>query len=158
MTINNVEIKQNIASSNCNCKTINTDLKQQPIFCGYASVFNVLDNQNDIILPNAVKNTDDLKNIPVLWQHDVEKPIGKVINAYIDNIGLFVYADININLMYGKEAFCCLKNNTINGLSIGYKICKKNVSNEIQYLKNIRILEISIVSLPSNEMSIAKLL
>ena len=129
-----------------------------PIFCGYASVFNVVDNQNDVVLPNAIKNIDDVINVPILWQHDVKKPVGKVIDAYIDDIGLFIYAEINTELIYGKEAYNSLKNNTINGLSIGYKINKNNPSNKIGYLEDIKIMEISIVSLPANEMSMAELL
>ena len=140
-----------------NIENINT-LKNNQLFCGYASVFNVLDNHNDIILPNAICNIDSIKNIPILWQHDVKKPVGKVIDAYIDDIGLFIYADINQELIYGKEAYSSLKSNTINGLSIGYKINKNYIKDNIGYLEDIKIIEISIVSLPANEMSMAELL
>ena len=133
-------------------------LKNNQLFCGYASVFNVLDNHNDIILPNAINNIDSIKNIPILWQHDVKKPVGKVIDAYIDDIGLFIYADINQELIYGKEAYSSLKSNTVNGLSIGYKINKNYIKDNIGYLEDIKIIEISIVSLPANEMSMAELL
>ena len=134
------------------------DVKNNQLFCGYASVFNVLDNHNDIILPNAICNIDSIKNIPILWQHDVKKPVGKVIDAYIDDIGLFIYADINQELIYGKEAYSSLKSNTVNGLSIGYKINKNYIKDNIGYLEDIKIIEISIVSLPANEMSMAELL
>ena len=140
-----------------NIENINT-LKNNQLFCGYASVFNVLDNHNDIILPNAICNIDSIKNIPILWQHDVKKPVGKVIDAYIDDIGLFIYADINQELIYGKEAYSSLKSNTVNGLSIGYKINKNYIKDNIGYLEDIKIIEISIVSLPANEMSMAELL
>ena len=145
-------------NTNINNTTNTNTFKNNQLFCGYASVFNVLDNHNDIILPNAICNIDSIKNIPILWQHDVKKPVGKVIDAYIDDIGLFIYADINQELIYGKEAYSSLKNNTINGLSIGYKINKNNPSNKIGYLEDIKIMEISIVSLPANEMSMAELL
>ena len=144
--------------TNINNTTNTNTFKNNQLFCGYASVFNVLDNHNDIILPNAINNIDSIKNIPILWQHDVKKPVGKVIDAYIDDIGLFIYADINQELIYGKEAYSSLKSNTINGLSIGYKINKNNIANKIGYLEDIKIVEISIVSLPANEMSMAELL
>ena len=147
-------------TDNKQAKTIHNRAQQilNPVFCGYASVFNVVDNQNDVVVPNAIKNIDSIKNIPILWQHDVKKPVGKVIDAYIDDIGLFIYAEINTELIYGKEAYHSLKNDTINGLSIGYKINKNNTSNKIGYLEDIKIVEISIVSLPANEMSMAELL
>ena len=87
---------------NINDTTNTNTFKNNQLFCGYASVFNVLDNHNDIILPNAICNIDSIKNIPILWQHDVKKPVGKVVDAYIDDIGLFIYADINQELIYGK--------------------------------------------------------
>ena len=145
-------------NTNINNTTNTNTFKNNQLFCGYASVFNVLDNHNDIILPNAINNIDGIKNIPILWQHDVKKPVGKVIDAYIDDIGLFIYADINQELIYGKEAYSSLKNNTVNGLSIGYKINKNYIKDNIGYLEDIKIIEISIVSLPANEMSMAELL
>ena len=145
-------------NTNINNTTNTNTFKNNQLFCGYASVFNVLDNHNDIILPNAICNIDSIKNIPILWQHDVKKPVGKVIDAYIDDIGLFIYADINQELIYGKEAYNSLKGNTVNGLSIGYKINKNYIKNNIGYLEDIKIIEISIVSLPANEMSMAELL
>ena len=145
-------------NTNINNTTNTNTFKNNQLFCGYASVFNVLDNHNDIILPNAICNIDSIKNIPILWQHDVEKPVGKVVDAYIDDIGLFIYADINQELIYGKEAYSSLKSNTINGLSIGYKINKNYIKDNIGYLEDIKIIEISIVSLPANEMSMAELL
>ena len=152
--------KNTMKTDNIQAKTIHNRAQQilNPVFCGYASVFNVVDNQNDVVVPNAIKNIDSIKNIPILWQHDVKKPVGKVIDAYIDDIGLFIYAEINTELIYGKEAYSSLKSNTINGLSIGYKINKNNIANKIGYLEDIKIVEISIVSLPANEMSMAELL
>lgn len=145
-------------NTNINNTTNTNTFKNNQLFCGYASVFNVVDNQNDVVLPNAIKNIDDVINIPILWQHDVKKPVGKVVDAYIDDIGLFIYADINQELIYGKEAYSSLKSNTVNGLSIGYKINKNYIKDNIGYLEDIKIIEISIVSLPANEMSMAELL
>ena len=144
--------------TNINNTTNTNTFKNNQLFCGYASVFNVLDNHNDIILPNAICNIGSIKNIPILWQHDVKKPVGKVVDAYIDDIGLFIYADINQELIYGNEAYSSLKSNTVNGLSIGYKINKNYIKDNIGYLEDIKIIEISIVSLPANEMSMAELL
>ena len=144
--------------TNINNTTNTNTFKNNQLFCGYASVFNGWDNHKDMILPNASCNIDSIKNIPILWQHDVKKPVGKVIDAYIDDIGLFIYAEINTELIYGKEAYSSLKSNTVNGLSIGYKINKNYIKDNIGYLEDIKIIEISIVSLPANEMSMAELL
>ena len=129
------------------------------IFCGYASVFNVVDRQQDIISPNAI-NIDDVKNAPLLWQHDINKPIGKIVDAYIDNIGLFIYCKLVKDMFYGKEAYYAVKNEVIGGLSIGYTInnceCEVDVetNKKIKTLKDIKIIEISIVSFPANELTL----
>ena len=50
-------------NTNINNTTNTNTFKNNQLFCGYASVFNVLDNHNDIILPNAINNIDGIKNI-----------------------------------------------------------------------------------------------
>ena len=138
----------------------NNELKNsEDIFCGYASIFNTVDNQQDIVSPNSI-NIDDVKNAPLLWQHDVKKPIGKIIDAYIDDIGLFIYCKIIKDMFYGKEAYFAIKNNVIGGLSIGYTINNCEYRNDIEdsgkirILKDIKIVEISVVSLPANELTL----
>lgn len=139
----------------------NNDKYNDSIFCGYASVFNIVDKQQDIISPNTI-NIDDIKNAPLLWQHDVKKPIGKIIDAYIDDIGLFIYCNIVKDMFYGKEAYYAVKNEIIGGLSIGYTInnCEYRDdiedSRKIRILKDIKIVEISIVSFPANELTLLK--
>ncbi len=137
----------------------NDNNKNTEIFCGYASIFNVKDIQNDIVLPEALSYINDTKmNVPILWQHDVEKPVGRVIEAYTDDIGLFIYATIDENLIYGREAKNALLSGTVNGMSIGYKLDKKSTLDVINFLQKIQIFEISLVTLPANELTLAKLL
>ena len=129
------------------------------IFCGYAAIFNIKDHQNDIILPEALDYVNNTKmNVPILWQHDVEKPIGRVIEAYTDDIGLFIYATIDENLTYGREAKHALSSNTVNNMSIGYRLDKKFSQDGIDFLQKMQIFEISLVTLPANELTYAKIL
>ena len=44
---------------------------------GYASVFDVIDQHNDIIKPGAFKKVK-LKELKLLWQHNPEILIGKI--------------------------------------------------------------------------------
>ena len=136
----------------------NKILENKNIFCGYASIFNIEDNQKDIVLENSINNIEDIVNLPVLWQHDVKKPVGKIIEAYVDDIGLFIYCEINKELIYGKETFNCLKQNTINSLSIGFVLNQSYIKNNVRYLQDIKLLEISVVSIPANELTKIKLL
>ena len=47
-------------------------------FAGYASVFNVVDNQRDIIARGAFSHTlkGRVGDIKLLWQHQQDEPIG----------------------------------------------------------------------------------
>src|SRR5262245_29924556 len=59
---------------------------------GYASVFNVLDSQRDIMQPGAFR--DSLKNrtqpVQLLWQHQWQSPIGTIEALFEDARGLYV--------------------------------------------------------------------
>jgi HK97 family phage prohead protease len=121
-------------------------------FYGYASVFNVRDSYNDIVLPTAFKNSlklKEIKNIKLLWQHNRQKPIGYFINMYEDQIGLFVEGEFD-----NYNAYNLVRNNLISGLSIGYKIknCEVDAKNR-RILKDLDLMEISVVSFPANKHS-----
>ena len=146
--INNKNIKNNIKNYKKENKTI---------LCGYACIFNVKDEQGDVILPEAINNIEE-KNIPILWQHDVKKPIGRIIDMYKDDVGVFIYANIDENLFYGKEAKNAVLSKTIQNMSIGYQLVESFTSNNINYLQKIRIFEVSLVSLPANTLTCVKIL
>ena len=133
-----------------------SNYNKNAIFRGYASIFNIKDSYNDVITNSAFKNSllKGIKNIPLLWQHNQDKQIGYFNNIIEDFVGLYVEGVIeNIN-KENKEIYSFIKNNIVNGLSIGYtvndfKIDKKNR----RVLTNINLKEISIVSFPANKLS-----
>ena len=67
------------------------------MFYGYASVFNVVDSYNDIIVNGAFKKAIDNKdNIKLCWQHNINDVICKFVNIREDSVGLYVEGKINI--------------------------------------------------------------
>ena len=128
-------------------------------FCGYASVFNVVDSYNDIILPSAFKNTINSKNIQedikMLWQHKTDKPIGYYTLIKEDSIGLYVEGQILLDTQQGSEAYSLIKNKSVNGLSIGYRVkdAEYDIKNNTRIIKEIELFEISIVTFPANKYS-----
>ncbi len=128
-------------------------------FCGYASVFNIVDSYNDIILPTAFKNTIKSKNInsdiKMLWQHDQSKPIGYFEVIKEDSIGLYVEGQILLDIQQGREAYNLIKNKSVNGLSIGYTVkdFEYDTKNNTRIIKEIELFEISIVTFPANQYS-----
>ena len=120
---------------------------------GYASVFNVLDECNDIILPGAFKEASS-KDTKLLWQHDFTKPIGKIIDLYEDSYGLFVKAKIINQLTLGQEVISLIKQKIINGLSIGYKVNIKSINKEgRRAIHKLNLWEISIVTFQANKLA-----
>ncbi|HSQ97600.1 MAG TPA: HK97 family phage prohead protease [Rickettsiales bacterium] len=128
-------------------------------FCGYASVFNVKDSYNDIVLPLAFKKTLEKKSvkkdIKLLWQHSQDKPIGyfEVINE--DPIGLYVEGKIMLDIQQGREAYNLIKTKSVSGLSIGYIVKEVEYSQKdnTRLLKEVDLFEISVVTFPANEYS-----
>lgn len=128
-------------------------------FCGYASVFNVKDSYNDIILPSAFKNSLNLKNIKtdikMLWQHKQDEPIGYFNVIKEDSVGLYVEGQILLDVRRGQEAYNLIKNKSVNGLSIGYlvKDAEYDSKNDARIIKEIELFEISVVTFPANQYS-----
>lgn len=125
-------------------------------FSGYASVFNIIDSYNDIILPQAFKNSlNNNKEVKMLWQHQQDKPIGYFTTIKEDSIGLYVEGQILLDLQQGLEAYKLIKNRGVNGLSIGYcvKQAEYDSKNNTRIIKEIDLFEISIVTFPANKYS-----
>lgn len=121
------------------------------IFEGYASVFNKVDSQGDVISPGAFKNLE-ASEIKILWQHNPEYPIGRVLEIYEDKYGLCLKAQLILSVKKAAEAYDLIKTGSIKGLSIGYKIIDSEVNNQknIRILKEIELWEISVVTYPAN--------
>ncbi|MDR2157727.1 MAG: phage major capsid protein [Holosporaceae bacterium] len=119
---------------------------------GYASVFNVVDGYGDVVLNGAFKHTVASfakgKKPKLLWQHDARSPIGIIEEIFEDNYGLFIKGRLLLEIPKAKEAYSLLKNKAIDGFSIGYKIRNNYFKNNKQYLTDVDLLEISIVTFP----------
>lgn len=128
-------------------------------FCGYASVFNVKDSYNDIVMPLAFKKTLQKKNvkkdIKLLWQHSQDKPIGYFDVIKEDPIGLYVEGRIMLDIQQGMEAYNLIKAKSVSGLSIGYmvKSADYDKKDNTRLLKEVDLFEISVVTFPANEYS-----
>ena len=122
---------------------------------GYASVFNVRDSAGDIVLKNAfAKSIEDFHQgkIPkLLWQHNTSSPIGVIDEMFEDDHGLFIKGHLLTDIPKVKEIYLLLKNKALDGFSIGYRIRDHYLKNNSQYLTDIELLEISVVTFPACE-------
>ncbi len=121
-------------------------------FSGYASVFNTIDDYNDVIIQGAFQHSfHEVSSVKLLWQHDPKLPIGKFTNIYEDDYGLFVEGEIMLNIAAGREAFALIQAGAIDGLSIGYRIRESFVEDNIRVITDVELLEISAVTFPANK-------
>lgn len=126
-------------------------------FSGYAAATGNVDLGNDIILKGAFE--DFLKNakperVRVLWQHRQDMPIGKSIFMREDDNGLAVEGELLLDIDKAKEARTLIKNNAIDGLSIGYTVDDYTYDNQTRIIKKLTVHEYSFVTFAMNPSAI----
>ena len=128
------------------------DIEKNGVFSGYASVFNVIDKQNDLILPGAFKKNLNNNKVKLLWQHDPGEPIGNIIDIYENEVGLYIVAQLLLSIQKAKDVYLMLKSEMIDGLSIGYIPVKYDIDHETgtRLLKEVELWEVSLVTFPAN--------
>jgi HK97 family phage prohead protease len=119
-------------------------------FEGYASVFGVIDHHNEVVVKGAFQSSL-AKQIKLLWQHDIKKPIGVICSLYEDDFGLKIEAEINNRVAAGLEASELIKQKAVSGLSIGFSIKSSEYNEQGQrVITDVDLLEVSIVTFPAN--------
>lgn len=124
-------------------------------FAGYASVFDMVDSQKDVILRGAFSNTlkGRVSEIKMLWQHQQTEPIGVFERIFEDARGLYVEGRLLLDIAKAMEAYSLLKERAIGGLSIGYSPIKYRIHEKtgVRMISEVELWEISLVTFPANE-------
>jgi HK97 family phage prohead protease/HK97 family phage major capsid protein len=118
---------------------------------GYASTVDI-DRSGDVV-PKSVWEAgiqNYLKNPIILAQHDYDDPIGRMVDYKIDDKGLWVKARIS---SAAEECFNLIKDKVLTAFSIGFKIidAEYNSAAEVFLIKELELVEISVVSVPCNQ-------
>lgn len=127
---------------------------------GYASTFGNVDKVGDIVEKGAFSKTLTARKEPVrfLWQHDANSPIGKIEELREDAKGLYFRARFATTTA-GQDARKALQEGVVDRFSIGYQIVQQKADQlngrRINRLKEVRLLEVSLVTFPANEEAIA---
>lgn len=136
------------------------ELGQDGQITGYGAVFGNRDSYGDVILPGAFKRSlaDHKRNKSrpkMFWQHDPYQPIGSWTEIAEDDKGLLVTGQLNMDVQRGREAYSLLKAGDIDGLSIGYRVIKatEDETEKIMLLKELTLVEVSVVSQPANALA-----
>lgn len=127
---------------------------EQGRFAGYASIFGMVDSQNDRMERGAFADTlgDGAENVRLLWQHQFEEPIGTFTVLREDARGLYVEGQLLLDVQRAREAHALLKAGAIGGLSIGYVPVKYYIepSSGVRVLQEVALYEVSLVTFPAN--------
>src|SRR5690606_11888916 len=86
----------------------------------------------------------------MLWQHNADDPIGVWEDLAEDAKGLRGTGRLLKGVRRADEAYIMLKNGALQGLSIGYREVKVEPDGNNRRLKELDLLEISVVSFPAN--------
>lgn len=117
-------------------------------FAGYAAVFGHPDRGGDVVRAGAFART--LKQgagaVPLLWQHEPGRPIGRIEYLKEDKRGLRVIGRLSQGAA-GREAAALLKEGAVGGLSFGYRV--RQASGEApRALEDLELVEVSLVTFP----------
>lgn len=128
---------------------------------GYAST-NSLDRSCDTILPSAWTKSGGLSNFQknpiLLFNHNYDKPIGKVVAMGTDTKGLKINGIISKS---SGDIYNLVKEGVLSTFSVGFMIkdAEYDKTADGLVIKDAELLEISVVSVPCNQdatFSVAK--
>ena len=138
-------------------KAFDFELKREPtedgVFEGYASVFNIVDQGNDVVNKGAFENSlGEGRKVKMLWNHDPDQPIGVWDEIKEDERGLFVKGRILKDVQKGADTIALLKGGAIDSMSIGYQTIEAtkegSENSNIRRLMKVNLWEISVVTFP----------
>jgi hypothetical protein len=126
-------------------KFISAEIKdidtKQGVVAGYFANFNTLDSDGDIIRPGAfnqtIKEWLPKGRVKHLLNHDVSKPLGKIIDLFEDDYGLFYKSEIGKHQL-GQDFIKMAESGLVTEHSIGFRTLNEkstDLGNEITHVQ-----------------------
>ena len=118
-------------------------------FAGYAAVFDRPDQGGDVVRGGAfARSLKATARVPLLWQHDSRRPIGRIEYLMEDRRGLRVIGRLSQSAA-GREAAALLGEGAVAGLSFGYRVRGAGeAADGLRELTDLDLVEVSLVTLP----------
>jgi len=117
-------------------------------FAGYAAVFGRVDRGGDVVRAGAFARSvkRGAAGVPLLWQHQAGRPIGRIDYLREDKRGLRVIGRLSDGAA-GREAAALLKEGAVGGLSFGYRV-RDAIGEGPRELTDLDLVEVSLVTFP----------
>lgn len=120
---------------------------------------------SDVVMPGAFKNAigrrglEGPMGIKLLIGHDPDRMAGKITKLVESEKGLWIEAQLNLEITYVKDAYLAAKMQGGVNFSIGYRLVKDGFrfidmgKDDDSYweLSELDLFEVSVVSFPANE-------
>ncbi len=126
-------------------------------FRGYASVFDVVDADRDVIVAGAFRDAlAEPGAVKMFFNHAFwDLPIGKYLELDEDKVGLAVEGQITLDMSKGADVHAAMKAETVDGLSIGFSMgpddWEYDSAKGVRIIKRVDLHEISVCTFPAND-------
>ena len=121
------------------------------------SVFNNLDSDGDVVVPGAIKSGFKSGDVPMVWAHKWDMPIGKG-QITSDGDKATFNGEFFLDTESGKEAYKIVKNmGDMQQWSFGYRVNDSergkfgDDEKDARYLKDLTVYEVSPVLVGANQ-------
>lgn len=133
---------------------LRADEGEEGIVSGYASTFTSKpDSYNSIVIPGAFSETlaKGLSRVKVLWNHNPDEPIGKLLEAREDSVGLWVRYKLSLGIQKAKDIYTLIKDGVIDSMSFGFSILDDEYKDGVWKIKKVELWDVSPVTFPANQ-------
>ena len=130
---------------------------EEYIFEGYAVTWDTIDSYDTTFRVGAFKKTITERGdkIKVLWNHDTDEPIGKIIEIREDKKGLFVRGKLTKGVTKAEDVYKNLQAGVINTLSFGFVPLQSNRQDgAVRQITEVKLYEVSPVTFEANETAV----
>jgi HK97 family phage prohead protease len=121
------------------------------IFEGMGSTFGNVDLGDDVVVKGAFSKSLKEREPVILWQHDMREPIGTPIELKETDKGLFVKARMpKEDTLVSGRIMPQMRAKSIKSMSIGFSVTEFEIEKGIRHIKEAKLFEISLVTIPMN--------
>ena len=129
----------------------------QGIVKGLGSVFGNVDSDGDIMMKGAFTKSiqENSHRIKYLYQHRLDKPVGKMEELFEDSTGLNFVAKLALKTRLGKDVFEMIKAGVLTENSVGFQTIKQNYNKveKVNRITEVKLYEISAVTVAANPLA-----